>query len=154
MGESCLARVQTDWQNTSSGQIFPHVFASALDVFTTSAAPMTFPLPIMPMNLGMSICAGQASVQGASKHWRHRSDSNSACCLFIILNEKIGRGFARIRDSELLFGFARRCVFHAIRGFPDTMDCVDDLLIPATSTEITGNRRPDFQFGGTRRLFQ
>ena len=55
MGVSSLPRVHTDWQNTSSGQILPHVFANAFEVFTTSAAPITLPDRIIEMNFGTSM---------------------------------------------------------------------------------------------------
>jgi hypothetical protein len=67
MGESRDDLLQTGWQNTSSGQIFPHTFARALERFTTSAAPRIFPDLIIEMKPGMSIPAGHACVQGASK---------------------------------------------------------------------------------------
>jgi hypothetical protein len=59
--------VQAGWQYTSDGQILPHVSARAFAFLTSHAAPGAFPLRIIAINAGISICTGHAEVHGASK---------------------------------------------------------------------------------------
>src|ERR1700693_5506224 len=68
-------RTQAPSHNSWTGQTRAHVAPSKLDSRIVRADPSRFPVEIFLMNFGMSICVGQAWVQGASKHIIQRADS-------------------------------------------------------------------------------
>ena len=55
-------------------QVAPNKFESRM----VRAEPRRFPVEIFLMNFGISMCVGQACVQGASKHIKHRAASTAA----------------------------------------------------------------------------
>src|SRR5262245_50804017 len=71
-------RTQAPSQSTSTGQTRAQLAPSGLASRITRAAPRTFSLRIFWMKLGMSMCVGQAVMQGASKQKRQREDSTNA----------------------------------------------------------------------------
>ena len=55
-------------------QVAPNKFESRM----VRAEPRRIPVEIFLMNFGISMCVGQACVQGASKHIKHRAASTAA----------------------------------------------------------------------------
>src|ERR1041385_1986152 len=67
-------------QSESTGQIRPQLMPRMLASRISFALPRMLPEAIILMNAGMSMCVGQARVQGASKQNKQRLASTLALC--------------------------------------------------------------------------
>src|SRR4029078_9351818 len=59
-------------QSTSTGQTCPQDLPSKFCDKIVRAAPLTLPVAILRMNVGMSISVGHALIHGASTQYKHR----------------------------------------------------------------------------------
>src|ERR1700736_4149936 len=88
--------------NSCTGHTRAQLAPSKLDSRMVRADPSKLLVEIFLMNLGISICVGQAWVQGASKHIRHRAASTAAW-----LNVSGGSSSSRVFKRAIVSGISQ-----------------------------------------------
>src|SRR5260370_35008915 len=68
---------QAPSHNSCTGHTRAQVAPNKFDSRMVRAEPRRFPVEIFLMNFGISMCVGEASVQGASKHIKHQEASTA-----------------------------------------------------------------------------